>query len=81
ISLCLWERAIDSIGPVLATLAPMQPVTIAVGSEGGLEIEETNLARSLGYAVVSLGPLILRTETVATAVLGAVLVLSAVRKA
>ncbi|HKQ70726.1 MAG TPA: RsmE family RNA methyltransferase, partial [Polyangiaceae bacterium] len=34
ISLCLWERATDPIGPVLATLAPMQPVTIAVGSEG-----------------------------------------------
>jgi 16S rRNA (uracil1498-N3)-methyltransferase len=46
---------------------------LAVGAEGGLEETEVEAARSAGYVVTSLGPFILRTETVAAAVLGAVL--------
>jgi 16S rRNA (uracil1498-N3)-methyltransferase len=52
-------------------------VAFAVGPEGGLEEGEIEAARALGYAVVSLGPFILRTETVAAAVLGATLMTSA----
>jgi 16S rRNA (uracil1498-N3)-methyltransferase len=74
--LCLWELATEPIGPKLRGLAPRQPIVIAVGAEGGLEEAEIEVARGLGYAVVSLGPFILRTETVAAAVLGAALLTS-----
>jgi 16S rRNA (uracil1498-N3)-methyltransferase len=73
--LCLWENASDPIGPTLRALSPQRPLVIAVGPEGGFEEREIDLARSSGFAIVSLGPLILRTETVAAAVLGAALVL------
>lgn len=42
-------------------------VTIAVGPEGGFSPAEAELARSLGYRFVSLGPNRLRTETAAIA--------------
>jgi 16S rRNA (uracil1498-N3)-methyltransferase len=54
-------------------MGPAQPVVFAVGPEGGLEDAEIEIARGLGFAPVSLGPFILRTETVAAAVLGAAL--------
>jgi 16S rRNA (uracil1498-N3)-methyltransferase len=74
---CLWERATDALGPPLfAALAQGAPLAFACGPEGGLEDAEANLARSSGWRVVSLGPLALRTETVAAAVLGAVRVWS-----
>jgi 16S rRNA (uracil1498-N3)-methyltransferase len=73
--LCLWENATDPIGPKLRSLSPERPLVIAVGPEGGFEEPEINLASSNGFAIVSLGPFILRTETVAAAVLGAVLAL------
>ena len=75
--LCLWERATDPVGPLLRALGPEQPLVLAVGPEGGLEEAEVAAARALGYAIVSLGPFILRTETVAAAMLGAALVTSA----
>jgi 16S rRNA (uracil1498-N3)-methyltransferase len=74
--LCLWERATEPIGPKLRALGAEDPVVFAIGAEGGLEDAEVEAARSLGYTVVSLGPFILRTETVAAAVLGAVLLTS-----
>jgi 16S rRNA (uracil1498-N3)-methyltransferase len=77
LSLCLWERATDSIAPKLRTVGAQQPIVFAVGAEGGLDDVEIDAARSLGYAVVSLGPFVLRTETVAAAVLGAALLTSA----
>jgi 16S rRNA (uracil1498-N3)-methyltransferase len=42
---------------------------IVVGPEGGFDAEELELARSAGYAVVSLGPTILRAETAGVAAL------------
>jgi 16S rRNA (uracil1498-N3)-methyltransferase len=71
--LCLWERATDPIGPPIRALGAAEPLVFAVGAEGGLTDSEIDEARALGYAVVSLGPFILRTETVAAAVLGAAL--------
>lgn len=74
---CLWERAVDPLGPpLLQALAADAPVAFACGPEGGLEDAEVEQARALGWIVASLGPLVLRTETVAAAVLGAVRVLS-----
>jgi len=75
--LCLWERATSPIGPELRNLSADQPPIVAVGPEGGLEEDEVEAARASGFVVVSLGPFVLRTETVAAAVLGAVLVLGA----
>jgi 16S rRNA (uracil1498-N3)-methyltransferase len=49
----------------------------ACGPEGGLEDREVDEARATGWTIASLGPLALRTETVAAAVLGAVRVFSA----
>ena len=47
----------------------------AAGPEGGLDEEEVGLARDAGWVIASLGTFVLRTETVAAAVLGAVRVL------
>jgi len=73
LKLCLWEGATDSIGPKLRALGAEEPLVVAIGAEGGLEEAEIVQARALGFAIVSLGPFILRTETVTAAVLGAVL--------
>jgi 16S rRNA (uracil1498-N3)-methyltransferase len=73
--LCLWERATLPAGNALAKLVSDQPLVIVAGPEGGLEATEVEEARAHGYDIVSLGPFILRTETVAAAVLGAALLL------
>ncbi|HEY8089170.1 MAG TPA: RsmE family RNA methyltransferase [Polyangiaceae bacterium] len=75
---CLWERATDPLAPPLfEALMRAAPLAFACGPEGGLEDREVDEARARGWLVVSLGPLALRTETVAAAVLGAVRVWSA----
>lgn len=53
------------------------PLTFAVGPEGGLSEAELEALESSGFTRVSLGPFVLRTETVVAAVLGAVRVLDA----
>jgi 16S rRNA (uracil1498-N3)-methyltransferase len=69
----LWERAVDPLGPaLLAALAGTEAMAFACGPEGGLEDREVDEARAAGWTIASLGPLALRTETVAAAVLGAV---------
>jgi 16S rRNA (uracil1498-N3)-methyltransferase len=76
---CLWERATEPLGPALfVALARDAGLAFACGPEGGLEVAEVEAARASGWAVVSLGGLALRTETVAAAVLGAVRVWSGV---
>ena len=70
---CLWERATAPLGPVLLeALSRQAPLAFACGPEGGLEDREVDEAVAAGWTVASLGPLTLRTETVAAAVLGAV---------
>jgi len=70
---CLWEGASAPLAPPLfEALARDVPLAFACGPEGGLDEDEVELARERGWAVVSLGPNALRTETVAAAVLGAV---------
>lgn len=73
---CLAPGAPTSLGDFLYTIAPTAPLTLVVGPEGGLSPAEIATCQSAGITPVSLGPLILRTETVCAAVLGAVLALS-----
>ncbi|MGH7286264.1 MAG: RsmE family RNA methyltransferase [Polyangiaceae bacterium] len=54
---------------------PKRAVAFAVGPEGGLTVEEVETAEKQAWIAISLGPVILRTETVAMAVLGAARVL------
>lgn len=70
VGLCLWEAATVSLADALQPFAaPPSSLSIVVGPEGGLARAEVEVARSHGYAVVGLGPRILRTETAAPAVL------------
>lgn len=48
-------------------------LAFAIGPEGGFSAAEIALAEDRGFVAASLGPLVLRTETVAAAVLGATL--------
>lgn len=70
----LWERATVPLGPELADLP--RGASFVIGPEGGLSDAEVSRAESLGYLVRSLGSIILRTETAATAVLGAYRIVS-----
>ena len=77
----LWERASVPLGPTLAlALASMRPLAFVIGPEGGLSESEVDACRTRGFEAFSLGPFILRTETVASAVLGAVRVLEGLRE-
>lgn len=70
---CLWERATQPLAPALfEALARGAPLAFACGPEGGIADDEVELAVARGWKAASLGPLVLRTETVAAAVLGAV---------
>ena len=53
---------------------PSQPVTFLSGPEGGLSATEEDLALAGGFAPVTLGPRVLRSETAALAALAALLV-------
>jgi 16S rRNA (uracil1498-N3)-methyltransferase len=73
---CLHERAAAPLGPpLMAALASGTPVAFAAGPEGGLSENEVETAKGSGFAIVSLGKLVLRAETVAAATLGALRVL------
>jgi len=79
--LCLDPAATRPLGAALALLTPAapgaaQPVVVLVGPEGGLGAGELSAAEEAGFVRVTLGPLVLRTETVCAAVLGAILVRS-----
>lgn len=52
-----------------------QGIDLLIGPEGGLSEQELELAAQLGFNGIRLGPRILRTETAAVAVLGAIQVL------
>ena len=67
------------IGALAAAAARGDSMAFAIGPEGGLAADEVEEARVLGFAPVSLGRFVLRTETVAAAVLGAVRVLLTIR--
>jgi 16S rRNA (uracil1498-N3)-methyltransferase len=70
---CLWEGATVPLAhPLFESLARGADLAFACGPEGGLDEAEVELALAHGWRAVSLGPRLLRTETVAAAVLGAV---------
>lgn len=72
----LWEKSEAPLAKELVGCAG-QPIAFAIGPEGGLTDEEIARAEPNGFAIRSLGRIILRTETAAVAVLGAYRVLSA----
>ena len=73
---CLDPTAKTRLGALLpAAVAAGASIAFAVGPEGGLTPAEVAAAADRGFAPVSLGPFVLRTETVAAAVLGGVRVL------
>lgn len=71
----LWERATTPLGPDLANaLRTARPLVFVIGPEGGIDEREVAACERRGFAARSLGSFVLRTETVAAAVLGAVMV-------
>lgn len=52
--------------------APVGPIAVLIGPEGGLAEDEIERAKRAGFAAVRLGPRILRTETAGAAMLAAI---------
>ena len=72
--LVLWEgEHARPIGAALRAGPTSGPVALLVGPEGGLEAEEVAVAEARGGIPVTLGPLVLRTETAGVAALAMVL--------
>jgi 16S rRNA (uracil1498-N3)-methyltransferase len=67
--LCLWEGEAPPLRTVLDASPGVSDVDVIVGPEGGLSRAEVDAARAAGWNVASLGARILRTETVAPALL------------
>lgn len=68
--LMLSPRADRPFGSLPDT-PPSEGVTLLIGPEGGLSPEEEDAAAAHGFAPLSLGPRVLRTETAGMAVLAA----------
>ena len=69
---CYEGDSTTPLGRLLSTPLPQSPtVSVVVGPEGGFSREEAEKARNAGMLMVGLGPRILRTETVAPFILGA----------
>jgi 16S rRNA (uracil1498-N3)-methyltransferase len=76
---CLDPRAAQSLGSALGPAVERgASIAFAIGPEGGLSAGEIETAVAMGFLPASLGAFVLRTETVAAAVLGAVRVLATV---
>lgn len=73
LGLCMDPTAEGALGAALLHASDASRI-IAVGPEGGFSPAELATAEAGGLLRVSLGPLILRTETVCAAVLGALIV-------
>ena len=82
--LCLWEGAVSAGGPsegqarlLGTTLAASLPaalpggsrIHLLIGPEGGLSWEEVESVRARSWAIVGVGPRILRTETAGPAII------------
>ncbi len=55
-----------------ARAAPVGPVELLVGPEGGLSERELDIAATVGFTALSLGPRVLRAETAPIAALAAI---------
>lgn len=73
---CMDPRAERGLGAALASVAGETELAFLVGPEGGLSDEEIGAAAGAGYVPARLGALVLRTETVCSAVLGGLLLTS-----
>jgi 16S rRNA (uracil1498-N3)-methyltransferase len=69
---CLVPGAESLLGAVLDAWTPGEPLAVLVGPEGGLDSAEIAAARAAGFVAVRFGSFVLRTETAAVAVLGAI---------
>jgi 16S rRNA (uracil1498-N3)-methyltransferase len=76
VCLCLDPTATTPLGACLQLVSAATSVTILVGPEGGLDDDELDAAARAGFTRARFGGLVLRTETVCAAVLGALLVWS-----
>jgi 16S rRNA (uracil1498-N3)-methyltransferase len=72
----LHPRAAIGLAAALEGLQRDEPVTMAVGPEGGFSDEELDAAVAAGYRPARLGRWTLRTETACSAALGALAALS-----
>jgi 16S rRNA (uracil1498-N3)-methyltransferase len=67
-----WEGAErGTLAAALKGIDTSSPVAIAIGPEGSFTDEELELARTAHAELVSLGPMILRTQTAAAALISA----------
>ena len=76
--MCIRDRVPDAargLGAVLRDAAPGASFAFAVGPEGGFSPGDRAALAAAGFVEVSLGPIVLRTETVCAAVLGAIAIL------
>jgi 16S rRNA (uracil1498-N3)-methyltransferase len=64
-----WEEAVEPIKGVLRQNPGAKNIIVLIGPEGGFSKDEAGMAKGKGFAPVSIGPNILRTETAALAVL------------
>jgi 16S rRNA (uracil1498-N3)-methyltransferase len=62
---CWEEEQRHGMRQALARLVDQSPIVVLIGPEGGLTVDEVEMAREYGFATVSLGPRVLRTETAA----------------
>jgi len=66
-----WMLAPGAGEPLAAREPPAGPVELLVGPEGGLSERELDIAATIGFVPLSLGPRVLRTETAPLAALSA----------
>ena len=71
---CYEGEGTVPIGRILSDFspAPGARIVLAVGSEGGFSVAESEAARRAGWRMTGLGPRILRTETAALFALSAI---------
>jgi len=62
---CWEEEQHHGMRQALTRLTDQSPIVILIGPEGGLTVDEVEMARTHGFTTVSLGPRVLRTETAA----------------
>lgn len=73
VAMVLDPKAELTLAQVLAPTPALTPLSVLIGPEGGLDDGELAAAAQAGFRAVRFGRLVLRTETAAVAVLGALL--------
>jgi 16S rRNA (uracil1498-N3)-methyltransferase len=63
------SQALSSAAQALCAAGGTPPVSLLIGPEGGLSLDEIALAQQQGFSACRLGPRVLRTETAALAAL------------